>query len=1015
MNLLEGLNPEQSRAVTHESGPLLIVAGAGTGKTTVITRRIAYLIQEKAISSDHILALTFTEKAAAEMETRVEKLLPLGYADLWISTFHAFCDRVLKEHGLDIGLANDFRLVNETQGSMLVREHLDRFTLDYYKPLGNPTKFIQAFLRHFSRLKDENITPAEYAAYASSLSLDHDASEFRPSRAGKSDVENQMITESGRIQELARAYATYQQILLEIGALDFGDLITYTIKLFDERPKILERYREQFTHILVDEFQDTNSAQYDLIKLLAPPQNNLTVCGDDDQSLYRFRGASVSNIFEFKKDFPDSREVLLIQNYRSPQNILDLAYNFIQLNNPYRLEFQLQNGLNEKASEAKSIHEQIEEKGRPLETRISKKLNAETREKGEIAHLHFETQQDEANGVVKKIIELKNGGRSWNDFAILVRANDHADVFLRSCERAGLPYEFLALRGLFAKPVILDCMAFLRLLDNYHESRAVFRVLGYPMWKIPPIDIHSIIAHANRKAKSVYEAMLEVRAIPAVSEGAKKAVENILTLVDRFVGRAGQTRPSTLILQFLQDSGYLRFLSDRSHEPEPAAQQEVQEMISHLEQFVRFVAGYEAMTAAPDVKGLVEAVNLAQESGDSGATAPLDNGPESVKISTIHGAKGLEFPFVFVVNCVDKRFPSVERREPIEIPEGLVREIVPEGDVHLQEERRLFYVAVTRAREGIYFSSAEDYGGARKKKLSRFLVEAGLAHEAGVKPEPHGNVFFDATPAPKETQAHELPKPATFSYSQINSFRTCPYQYRFAHILHIPVPGKPAFSFGNTIHKTLYEFFRRIHERARATQGDLFDNARGGENAPPPTLDDLLAIYESKWIDDWYHSKSEREEYRKKGREYLKAFYESHDQKFPIPKYLEKGFHLKIGEYAVKGFIDRIDRAGEGIEILDYKTGQPKTEKTADFEQLSIYALAAREVFHEDVRALSYYYIEGNTKVTKIPDEKRLEKVKKELLETIQAIHAGDFRATPNPQVCRRCDFNSICEFSKAR
>lgn len=1014
MDFLEGLNPQQKEAITHESGPLLIVAGAGTGKTTVITRRIARLIQDKNIRSDHILALTFTEKAAAEMETRVDKLLPLGYADLWISTFHAFCERILKEHGLDIGLPNTFRLVNATQGWMLVREHLDRFALEYYKPLGNPTKFIQAFLRHFARLKDENITPAQYAEYAKTLSLNHDASEFRATRVGQSSEENRAITEASRIQELASAYAVYQQILLENDALDFGDLITYTIKLFRERSKILDHYREQFTHILVDEFQDTNSAQYDVMKLLAPPQNNLTVCGDDDQSLYRFRGASVSNIFEFKKDFPDSREVLLIHNYRSPQNILDLAYKFIQLNNPYRLEVQLQNSSNESA-EAEGIHKQIEQKGRPLETRISKRLQAQTAGEGEIQHLHFETQQDEANGVVKKMIDLKNRDRSWNDFAILVRANDHADIFLQACERAGVPYEFLALRGLFSKPIILDCMAFLRLLDNYHESRAVFRVLGCPMWKIPPIDIHSVIAHANRKTKSVYEAMLEVRVIPGVSDDTKQAVEKILTLVDRFVVRMKNTRPSALILQLLQDSGYLRFLSDRSNDPEPTMQRDVQEEISHLEQFVRFVAGYEAMTPAPDVKGLVEAVNLAQESGDSGSTAPLDHGPESVKISTIHGAKGLEFPFVFVVNCVDKRFPSIERREPIEIPDGLVREIVPEGDVHLQEERRLFYVAVTRAKEGIFFTSAEDYGGARKKKLSRFLVEAGLAKETGATPEPHGKVFFEVTPALTEEKPRELPKPATFSYSQINSFRTCPYQYRFAHILHIPVPGKAAFSFGNTIHKTLYEFFKRIRERALATQGELFGKRDSAKGAPLPSLEDLLSIYESKWIGEWYHSQKEEAEFKKKGRECLKAFYESHSAVFPIPKYLEKGFHLKIGDCGVKGFIDRVDPLDGGIEIIDYKTGQPKTERTAKFEQLYIYALAAREVLREDVRALSFYYIEGNTKVTKAPDEKVFTKVKEELLETIRAIEQSDFHPNASPPVCRRCDFNSICEFSKAR
>ncbi|MBI2427028.1 MAG: ATP-dependent helicase, partial [Candidatus Kerfeldbacteria bacterium] len=650
-----------------------------------------------------------------------------------------------------------------------------------------------------------------------------------------------------------------------------------------------------------------------------------------------------------------------------------------------------------------------------LETVISKKLKANTRiSVGEIAHLHFETSADEARGVIQKILELKTEDRSWNDFAILVRANDHADPFLQALERAEIPYEFLASRGLFSKPIILDVLAFLRLLDNYHESRALFRVLGLPMWNISPLDIHSIIAAANRKAVSVYEALLAHRAITNVAEKTHRHIETLLALVDRFLARTRDARPSALILQFLQESGYLEYLNEFSREHE----QDAREQISHLEQFMRVVTNYERSSDQPNVKGLVEEVNLAQESGDTGSTVPLDHGPESVKVLTIHGAKGLEFPFVFLVNCVDKRFPSIERKDPIDIPEGLVREIVPEGDVHLQEERRLFYVAVTRAKCGVFFTSAEDYGGARKKKLSRFLMEAGLAKDVRANPRPHGNVFFEAeaAPSPPAKKTQPLPMPKTFSYSQISSFRTCPYQYRFAHILHIPVPGKASFSFGNTIHKTLYEFLRRIRERSVSPQQALFAaNAKAANTIQPSSLDELLAIYTEKWIDDWYRSKKEKEEHKKKGAEYLKAWYESHNGEFPLPKYLEKGFHLRVGEYTVKGFIDRIDPCDGGVEIMDYKTGRAKTERTADFEQLFIYALAARETLGEDVRRLSYLYLEGNTAVSVEPDEKRLAKVKDQLLETIQRIQSSDFQATPSPQVCARCDYNTICEFSKAR
>src|SRR3990167_1072080 len=320
---LSKLNKEQKEAVVYEKGPLVIVAGAGTGKTTVITQRIAYLIDKGLAKPEEILAVTFTDKAAGELEERVDRLLPLGYVDLWVSTFHAFCERILRDHALDIGLPADFKVLNPTSGWLLIRQNLDKFDLDYYKPLGNPTKFIQALIAHFSHCKDQGIYPDDYLEYAEKLKTRDDAPET-------SEVE--------RIKEVASTYHVYQRLLLENSFLDFGDLINYCLKLFKKRPLILKKYREKFKYILVDEFQDTNWSQYELIKLLAEPKNNLTVCADDDQAIYRWRGASFSNIIQFKKDFPDAEQISLIQNYRSTQDILDLSYKFIKANDPDRLE-----------------------------------------------------------------------------------------------------------------------------------------------------------------------------------------------------------------------------------------------------------------------------------------------------------------------------------------------------------------------------------------------------------------------------------------------------------------------------------------------------------------------------------------------------------------------------------------------------------------------------------------------------------------------------------------------------
>ena len=327
------LNPAQKEAVEYTGGPLLIVAGAGTGKTTGITQKIAHLIAQGLAKPEEILALTFTDKAAGEMEERVDQLVDIGYTEMQISTFHAFCQRLLENHGLDIGLPNRFDLLTETEAWLLVRENLDKLNLDYYRPLGNPTRHIHELLRHFGKCKDELITPEEYLRYAEQIKLDGD------------DVNT---SERSRLIEVANAYHRYNHLLIEHGAFDFGDLIGYSVRLLRERPLIRQALQARFKYILVDEFQDVNYAQYELVKLLTVQSSEfrvqrpqLTVVGDDDQSIYAFRGASVANILQFKEDFPDSKEVVLTENYRSGQEILDCAYHLIQNNNPDRLEEKL--------------------------------------------------------------------------------------------------------------------------------------------------------------------------------------------------------------------------------------------------------------------------------------------------------------------------------------------------------------------------------------------------------------------------------------------------------------------------------------------------------------------------------------------------------------------------------------------------------------------------------------------------------------------------------------------------
>lgn len=1013
MNIFDNLNPAQKKAVTHQDGPLLIVAGAGTGKTTVVTQRIAWLVMEQKVATDHILALTFTEKAAGEMEERVDVLLPYGYVDLWISTFHSFCERVLKESAIEIGLPPDFKLYNETDQVMMVRQNLDRFDLQYYRPLGNPTKFVQALVKHFSRAKDENVLPDEYLEYAKGLQMDRDDAENTKKKRGDEEEE---ITEEQRIKEVANAYHVYEQLLLESGALDFGDLILYTIKLFKSRPKILEKYREQFKYILVDEFQDTNYAQYELVKMLAQPKNNVTVVGDDDQSIYKFRGAAISNILEFKKDFPDSKEVVLTENYRTKQNILDLSYTFIKQNDPNRLEYQLSKG-------------NIDPKGAPLESKISKQLKSTRDGEGSIQHLHYTSHLEEAAGVVKEIVDRKTKHKrlKWSDFAILIRANSYANEFMTALTRMDVPHQFLASRGLYTQPEIIDVVAYMKLLDSYHESSAMWRVLNYAHWKFPIKDLMTLSQHAAKKRISLFETCQQSRSISGISPKTSQQLDGILKQIEAHTELGRVKGTLTVALRFMKDTGYLKHITEKESD-------EHIEKVIHLNQFFRKIEDFENKNDDTSVKHFLELFDEEQEAGDSGSMhQPWDEGPDAVKIMTIHAAKGLEFPYVFIVSLVDKRFPSIERKDPIELPEDLIKEIIPEGDIHLQEERRLFYVAMTRARDGVFFTSADDYGGTRKKKLSRFLTELRFERKAGTE---ELDIAERLTPPPlaqrsiKEVDYLRQAIPEKASYTQLKAFETCPKQYKYAHILRVPVEGRFTFSFGKSMHNTLFHFFTLVQERSKQKQETLFGEKQGGPSASSRSgsepsgsktghsavsLDELLEIYDAEWIDEWYLSKEHREEYYEKGKASLRDFFDEHKERLPVPVHLEQPFHLKLGDHTFKGVVDRIDPMGndpKSVEIIDYKTGRiPKGNKLTpgDKEQLMIYDLAVREVFQLEPAVLSYYYLENNTKLSFTPDKADLEKLRTSLAEQIAKIHQSDFAATPGFW-CNTCDFRDICE-----
>ncbi|MEK7648547.1 MAG: UvrD-helicase domain-containing protein [Patescibacteria group bacterium] len=955
--LLENLNDEQRRAATHAGSPLMIVAGAGTGKTTVITRRIAWLVLSGLCTVNEVLALTFTQKAAQEMEERLDRLLPYGYVDLWVCTFHGFCERILRKHGLDIGIPTDFKLLDQTAAWMLVRKNLDLLGLEYYRPAGNPTKCIHELLKHFSRCKDEGITPQEYVAHAESLQSDDQ-------------------DETARIQELARAYTKYQQLLLDESALDFGDLIVYTLKLFSQRLGLLNRYQMQFKAVLVDEFQDTNWAQYELIKLLAANRSLLTVVGDDDQSIYRWRGTSLANITRFKKDYPSSTEIILTRNYRSRQNILDCAYAFIQKNNPNRLECQLQQSG----------------------TALIKQLHAHNEGLGTLEYMYCATHDEETEQVIQKICKLKEQSETlqWSDFAILIRSNDSASNFIAKCSEYGIPYQFFGQKGLYSKPAVIDLLSYCTLLHNYHESPALYRVFNFPFLNISHDGIVALSHFAHRKGYSLWQALEHMSEIEAITQADADAFRALCSRIGEHAALAKSKPAVEVFFRIVQDTGFLTWLSRDDT-------LEKREGLGYINQLFAKLKTFQSEYPLARLQEFLELVRLEQEAGDAGSLArDIDTGPDVVKIMTIHGSKGLEFSYVFVVHLVDRRFPTQEREDALELPQELLKEPIPQEDAHLEEERRLLYVALTRAQEGVFLTGAKDYGGVRSRKPSRFLEECGMNIPAE-KPPLSSTTLPSLPPERTATSSRQaLALPSTVSFSQLRAFQTCPLQYKYSFLLKIPTFGRYQFSFGKSIHATLEKFLNRIMEERTV-----------------PSLDELLNMYKECWIDEWYRSQKEQEEYFAKGSDILERIHGEVSDTLPSPRTIERDFTLKLGtdedSIILKGKIDRIDDIEGGVEIIDYKTGKSKAEDALGFhdkEQLIMYQMAAEELLGMNPIKLTYYYVEDGSHVSFLGTAKEKEKTLKNIEKTVQEMKGSDFKATPGFH-CRFCDFKSICEYKK--
>lgn len=635
MSIYDTLNAEQREAVFHTEGPLLILAGAGSGKTRVLTHRIAYLIEEKGINPWNILAITFTNKAAGEMRERVDDIVGFGSESIWVSTFHSTCVRILRRHIDRLGYDNNFTIYDSDDQKTLMKDVCKLLQID------TKTYRERTILSAISSAKDEMVTPEEYE-----LNAYGDFSK----------------------KKIAEAYKEYERQLKANNALDFDDLLVKTVQLFQTQPEILEYYQDRFRYIMVDEYQDTNTVQFKLISLLAAKYKNLCVVGDDDQSIYKFRGANIQNILSFEKEFEHTKVIKLEQNYRSTSTILDAANAVIK------------NNVGRKA----------------------KSLWTENGEGEKIQFRQFDTAYDEAEYIVGDIRErVDNGKAAYCDHAVLYRTNAQSRLFEEKMITANIPYKIVGGVNFYARKEIKDLLAYLKTIDNGKDDLAVRRIINVPKRGIGLTTVNRITEAAQQRGISFYEALCSADLVPGLGRSISK-LESFAAMIEYFRKEAEHVSITELMEEILTETGYVEELKAEGEE-------EAEARLQNIDEFLNKIAAYEESCEEelPTLSGFLEEVALVADI-DS-----LDEESDYVVLMTLHSAKGLEFPYVYLAGMEDGIFPSYMT-------------ITADDPTEIEEERRLCYVGITRAKKELAMTCARRRmirGETQYNKMSRFLKE----------------------------------------------------------------------------------------------------------------------------------------------------------------------------------------------------------------------------------------------------------------------------------------------------
>jgi DNA helicase-2/ATP-dependent DNA helicase PcrA len=1039
---VDGLNAAQREAVTHPGGPLLVVAGAGTGKTRVITRRFAWLVEQGA-PADGVLALTFSTGAAAEMRERLEALIQAPYEELWVATFHSFCTRLLQDEALEAGIDPFVSPVTPADRLALMLDRIEDLTLRCHEIRGNPAPLLASFIARIDRLKDEMVSAEDYGRWARSL-VSQDADD-----AGRARAEREL--------EFAQVYADHDRLLAAHGALDFGDLILHAFRLLHEKPHGRERVAARFQHVLVDEYQDTNFAQGALLRLLCQDHRNITAVGDDDQAIYRFRGASRKNLLDFQREYEDCKVVKLERNYRSGQHILDAAGAVVVAGGE----------------------------------RIEKRLRGS--KGGDVSFWRCRSDRAQAQTVAAECERLvTQEGVPPEEICVLVRSvKNEGQVIGSALEERAVPFRLNGGAAYFQRTEVRDLLAWLRLLADPADSGAVVRALSRPPIELRSVDIARLTQLSRRRRLDMVAGMVAACDGPQLSPEGRDRVQAFLKLYRSASAAFSEMRPDAFVHRLVERIGLRR-------QQVFAAQADTVERLVNIAKLSELASAYMRRQPEATPRDFVRYVAAVAEAGLREEEAAPDELAPAVQVMTMHSAKGREFDHVFVLGLSANRMPGPRRPSGDGVPDELLKEALPEDDrrAHEDELRRLLYVAMTRARKSLVLAWAEVGERARP---SPFFEEARAALRAGedvyedelfgpaeglhstfrllrdelldsvsrvggrlndmrldtylevdqsvvrylellkvaalIEREREGQSLAQALPEVNElllqgtthdqrelfltsaldnylmdTKRDErrraeaisgggdqsletfIPRRGDglmLSASDIETYRLCPLKYKFARVFRIPQEPTINQRFGIVVHQVLERF-----------------HVGGGGS-----LDDLMRLFEASWRRSGFGDSNDELQFRDKAVGALTRYWELDASREAEPRWFERSFSFRLGPHLLRGRVDRVDQLPDGrYELIDYKTGKPKSAaELREDVQLSLYQMGARESWELETSAQSYYYVLDNEKVPVEHSEEELDRVRGTVSQIAEGILAQDFEPTPSKDICPFCDYRIIC------